>query len=130
MASFPPSSINSAFSLLNISLLDGEFGRKVQLEELCFLAIIVNKIQFTPIRLFFFLFWGEDFFFFSERQRGGGRERNINLLFHSFICIHWLVFACALTGDRTLGLGESGRHPEQLNRLPRAPLFPLELSAR
>ena len=79
MASFPLTSINSAFSLLNISLLDGEFGRKVQLEELCFLAIIVNKIQFTPIRLFFFLFWGEDFFFFFLRDREGEEERETSI---------------------------------------------------
>ena len=52
-----------------------------------------------------------------EGEEGrGGRERNIDSLFH--LCTHWLVFLCALMGNRTHNLSILGQHSKYLSTRP------------
>ena len=44
------------------------------------------------------------FFFFSVDFRGRERERE-TLISSIYSCTHWLLLACALTGDQTCNLG-------------------------
>ena len=47
------------------------------------------------------------------------RERN-NFCHSNYLCIHWLLLVCALTGDWTCNLGISGQCCNQLSYLTRA----------
>ena len=41
-----------------------------------------------------------------EREKERERERERRLICCStYLCIHWLIFICALTGDQTHNLG-------------------------
>ena len=63
--------------------------------------------------------WKNFIDWFLERGTEGGGERNIDVLF-TYLCTHWLVLVCALTRDRTLNLGVSGRRSNQLSYWARA----------
>ena len=45
----------------------------------------------------------------------GERERERLICCSTYLCIHWLMLVCALTGDRTCNLGTSGRCSNQLS---------------
>ena len=63
------------------------------------IRITRNKIYIVPCKRVLY----KCFFFFLER----GRERKKHRLMYYFtyLCIHWLITVCALTGDRTHSLG-------------------------
>lgn len=44
----PLAGIHPAFSILSASLLDGEFGSRVQFEECCFLVSSASKVTISP----------------------------------------------------------------------------------
>ena len=45
---------------------------------------------------------------FKEREKEEGRERETLICCSTYLCIHWLLLVCALTGDQTCNLGISG----------------------
>ena len=68
------------------------------------------------------LWWLSNMFFtllFFKTVYWGERQRNITLLF-TYLCVHWLIFVCALTGDQTCNLGVTDWHSNQLSHLARA----------
>ena len=53
----------------------------------------------------------------EERERGReGRE----ICYYTYLCIHWLILTCALTGDQTCNLGELGGRFNQMSCTARA----------
>ena len=46
-------------------------------------------------------------------EREEGRERETLVCCSPYLCIHWLIFVCALTGDQTHNLGTSGQRSTQ-----------------
>ena len=48
-----------------------------------------------------------------ERKRKAG-EREISTCCSTYLCIHWLILVCPLTGDQTCNLGESGWRSTEL----------------
>ena len=63
--------------------------------------------------------WKNFIDWFLERGTEGGGERNIDVLF-TYLCTHWLVLVCALTGNQTPSLGVSGWRSNQLSYPARA----------
>ena len=63
------------------------------------------------------------FFFFYllilERERKEGREKH-RFCCPTYLCLHWLLLLCALTGDKTRNTGASGRCSNQLSYPARA----------
>ena len=57
----------------------------------------------TPLFLFF-----KNFIYLFKSNGKGGRERETSICCSTYLCIHWLILVCALTGDRTRNLGLSG----------------------
>ena len=45
----------------------------------------------------------------KERQRETERERETLIYCSTYLCIHWLLLACALTRDGTCNPGVSGQ---------------------
>ena len=55
-----------------------------------------------------------------ERERNAGRERETLICCFTYLCIHWLILVCALTGDQTCNLAISGWCSNQLSYLTKA----------
>ena len=51
------------------------------------------------------------------------RERVTSNLTSPYLCIHWLILVCALTGDQTHNLGILGQHSNQLSYPDKAKSF-------
>ena len=66
-----------------------------------------------------FIYWFE-----RERQRETerGRERETLICCSTYLCIHWLILVCTLTGDWTHNLGTLGWPSIQMSYLARAHL--------
>ena len=47
------------------------------------------------------------------------KKRETSICCSTYLCIHWLLFVCALTEDRTCNLGVSGQRSNQLSYLAR-----------
>ena len=86
------------------------------------LSLKINKIskKFTYL---FFIDW------FLEREDKGRREgkegvkeieREASSCCCIYLCIHWLLLVCALTGDWTCNIGVSGWYSNYLSYLARA----------
>ena len=73
----------------------------------CFQPFAIrHTVTSTFVSLSNYLFYYYYYFFnlLTFRERQGGRQRNISLLFPLFMH-HWLTLVCALTGDWTHNLG-------------------------
>ena len=46
--------------------------------------------------------------FFKIDFRERGKEKETLICFSTYLCIHWLILVCALTGDQTHNLGILG----------------------
>ena len=62
-----------------------------------------------------------------EKKGQGERERETSICCSAYLCIHWLLLVCALTGDGTHNLGVLGGHFNQLSYLSRARPVSFEL---
>ena len=62
----------------------------------------------------------QSFFFLYSREEGGERETETLICCCTYLCVHWLILVCALTGDQTHNFGILGACSNQLNYLARA----------
>ena len=78
-----------------------------------FFPTIVSFVFWPRCLLFFFLIF-IDFFFFLERE-GMEERKKYQFCCSTYLCIHWWLLTCALTGDRICKLGVYGKCSNQLN---------------
>ena len=98
-----------------------------------------NNFSFNTVKVDFFyiylqyliLFYYLKIFFIDFRERKGDRERNSDCC-STYLCIHWLIFTYALTGDQTHNLGILGQCSNQLSYQARVcdTFWTLDYSAR
>ena len=67
--------------------------------------------------VFIFILFFKDVLIYLEKGGWRGRgEGDISICFSTYLCIHWLILVCALTGDQTCNLGY--QDDTVTNRLP------------
>ena len=65
------------------------------------------------------ILWGSPIYLFSREREEGREIEKQSICCSTYLCIHWLISVCALTGDRTHNLGALGWPSNLLSYLGR-----------
>ena len=96
-----------------IYLTHNHITRKPRIKGLKPRFFLLQSLCYNHIKNFFIYWWEKE----RKRER---RETLILICFSTYLCIHWLILVCALTGDRTHNLGISEWCSNQLSYLSKA----------